>query len=189
MNEGISRKTLWNDAAKGGLILGIATILLQEAGQLIPGIIESGIFRGFASVVLWLAKFCGCIYLLRFLMKKFVAEHTEAGNRDSRHFGEAVCLLSAILVAGFSLVNILYINPDLIQESIDTMAQSYSSMMTSEQLESIDELTSDLPVITFFSTLLYCALFGVIASAIISNNVPERKSIFDETKDNNIEEQ
>jgi len=189
MNEGISSKTLWNEAAKGGLILGIVTILLQEANQLIPGFMNPGVLKGFVSVTLWIIKFVGCIYLLRFLMKKFAGEHTEITNRDSRHFGEAIGLLSAVLVAGFAMVNLLYINPDLIEETVDTMMQSYASFLTSDQMEDLDEAMANLPVISFFSTFIYCSLFGVVASSIISTNIPKLKSIFDDEQNNDVEEQ
>ena len=187
MTTGISRKTLWNEAAKAGLILGIATIACVELNGLMPKIISSGVLLGVVNVLLWIVKFAGCIYLMRYFMKKLVTDYPDANNTSTRRFGEAVALLSAFLYAAFVLVDGLYINPDAITESLDAALSSYSSMLTSEQADMLQNI--NFPVLSFFSTLIYCALYGTILSTILSRNIPERKSIFDEGTDNDPDEQ
>lgn len=180
MNEGISAKTIWNDAARTGLMLGIATVALQALMQFVTGLIDSAILKGLSEFILWAAKFATCIFLMRWFMKNFVKAHPEAINKDTRHYGEAIAILSAFIVAAYTLVYYLYINPDVVQESMDMIRESYSSFMTSSQIDEIENSMADLPVISFFTVFIYCSLYGTLLSGILSNNIPARRSIFDE---------
>lgn len=180
MSEGISSKTIWNDAARTGLILGIVTIALQGLTQWLSGIIGGAVLKGLVEFVLWATKFATCILLMRLFMKNFVKAHPESINKDTRHYGEAIAVLSAFIVAAYTLVYYLYINPDVVQESMDMIRESYSSFMTGSQLDEMENAMADLPVISFFTVFIYCSLYGTLLSGILSNNIPARRSIFDE---------
>lgn len=180
MNEGISAKTIWNDAARTGLMLGIVTVALQGLTQWLTGMMSNAVLLGLVEFFLWAAKFIICILLMRMFLKNFVKAHPIAINKDTRHYGEAIAVLSAFIVAAYTLIFYLYISPDTIQESMDMISESYSSFLTSSQLEELENAAADLPIISFFTVLFYCSLYGTILSGILSNNIPDRKSIFDE---------
>ena len=50
--------------------------------------------------------------------------------------------------------------------------ESYRNMpiMTSETLETIEQIMPKMPTIMFFSNLIYCTLFGIIVTAFVSKN-------------------
>lgn len=180
MSEGISAKTIWNDAARTGLMLGIVTVALQALAQLVTGLIDNAILKGLSEFFLWAVKFVACILLMRMFLKNFIKAHPEAINKDTRHYGEAIAVLSAFIVAAYTLVYYLYINPDVVRESMDMIRESYSSFMTGSQIDEIENAMADLPVISFFTVFIYCSLYGTLLSGILSNNIPARRSIFDE---------
>lgn len=81
MRQDIDLRTIWNEAAKSGLVLGIFTAVFMFTGILTAGLASGGFGARLAgsliSVALWLVKFVGCLWLLRFFMLKFAVNHPE----------------------------------------------------------------------------------------------------------------
>ena len=184
MNENrIESKSLWNEAARSGLVLGgvsVAYMLLtfplgklQEAGG---GLSALGNVLGIA---LWVAKLIICIRLMKFFMQKFAEGNEGITNNGTFHFGTATALLSALIFSAFSLAWVLFIQPDMYAESFEVAKDAYSSMLSSEQLDSLDELVPKMPTFTFFINLVWCWLFGTVLSAIFSRNIPPRNPFAD----------
>lgn len=156
------KKTLWNEAGIAALVLGAVPMAYLYL---------SGIVGSVVSVFLWLVKFVACIWLMYFFLKKFGEKHTEADRSDIFRFGMITALLSALLYSAFSLADMLFINPDSISEAIDTALENYSSMMDDNAREEIDRILPKIPAISFFTSLIYCWLFGTVLSAIFSRNI------------------
>ena len=169
---------LWNSAAKSGLALGLVSSAYLFINQWTAEI-GAPLLSGILTFVLWAAKFGGCIWLMMYFMKKFVAENTEADNSTSFRFGVASALLSAIIYAAFSFANTAYFSADMIAENMDTVMQAYSQFMDANTLSRMDEMISKMPQITFFSNLIYCFVFGTILSLILSRNIPNRNPFVD----------
>lgn len=178
MEKQIDRKTIWNEGAVAGLVFGaisIAYMIISTfTGKLGTGKPALAALISVLNVVLWAAKFFGCIYLMKALMKKFAAAYPDAGNSDTFRYGVVTAVLSALLYSGAYLAYILFIQPDMLSEAMDTVMQSYSSMLDSNSISEIENMKGSLPQITFFSNLFYCSIYGTILSAILSRNIPSR---------------
>lgn len=175
------RKSLWDSAGKAGLVLGLISIAYTLMSWLTGKMGADGVGMAFLvgalNVVLWLAKFVGCILVMRALMKRFVASEPGADNSDSFRFGVATSLLSALLFSAFILAFYSFIAPDAITDTMDTLLQNPS--IASEGKEAIEAIVPKMPVIMFFSQLSYCFLFGLALSAILSRRIPSRNPFED----------
>jgi hypothetical protein len=177
MEQNNIRKDLGDTAAKAGLVLGLISTAYMFATQIMaetPGFITSVL-----SLILWAAKFGGCIWLMSFFMKKFVAEHSEADNKATFRLGMATAFLSALVYSAAAFANIAFISGDAMTEQIEVMMQQMSSMMDSNSMTLMERYIENLPIITFFSNLLYCFVFGTVLSFILSRNIPSRDPFAD----------
>jgi len=166
-------RSVFNDAAISGLALGAVSIsyeLLNHLGKSI----ESGVIAGSLAVLLWIAKFVGCILLLRFFMKRYSLTDSQIDNSQTFRFGVVTALYSALLYAAFYFIYVVYIVPDIFEQSFAMIRDSYSQSLPAESMEQIENMMGNLPTISFFAMLIYCFLFGTILSAILSRNIPSR---------------
>ena len=174
MEQNLIRRNLWNTASKAGLILGTASaaylFITQWVGQAGMPAIAATIING----ALWIAKFGGCIWLMMFFMKKFVAENKEADNSDTFRVGIVMALLSALVYAAVSFANVAFISTDLFTEQMETVMQQMAPMLDSNTLAQVDKTMQNLPQITFFSNLIYCFLYGMFLSFILSRTIPSK---------------
>ena len=176
-NNEIERKSLWNEAARSGLVLGLVSIVYMVCNALMGKIQASGAGAAVVNVVnviLWVAKLVICIRLMKHFMLKYARGNDGITNRESFRFGSTTALLSALLYSGFFLAWVLFIQPDMFTESMDAAMEMYEEVLTSDQLDSMKELAPKLPTITFFANLVWCWLFGTVLAAIFSRNIPSR---------------
>jgi len=156
------KKSTWNTASIAGLALGVIPMAVLYL---------NGIVGPVFSVLLWLVKFVACIILMRFFLKRFSEYNHDAERSDVFKFGMLIALMSALLYSAFNMAYMLFINPDVIQEALDTVLENYSSFMDSNARSEIEELIPRLPAISFFGNLIYCWLFGTVLSAIFSKDI------------------
>jgi hypothetical protein len=171
MKEKINGRIIWNAASKTGLIFAAVTIactLLKNGAAAIM----SGFPLTITAIVLWALQFFGCIFLMRFFMKKLVSDFDDVTNAETFKLGRRIALFSAFLVAGFSAIMVL-VKPETITEAFDTAIAQYSSMLDSNSLSAIESMKENMPVITFFSTFIYCFLYGYLLSFIMSRYFPD----------------
>ena len=173
MNQDLTTRTIWSKAGISGIALGAVSGAFMFIGQA-TGSIGSPVVSTLLSLLLWLAKFAGCIWLMMFFMKKLCSEFGEATNTDTFKFGMATALLSALIYSAISLANILFISPDLFSEQMSAAIQTYSSMLDSNSMAMLEKMEDSYPQISFFSNLIYCFLYGTVLSAILSRNIPAR---------------
>ena len=152
MNQDLNVRILWSKAGISGAALGIV----------------SGIFI-FIGI-----KFIGCIWLMRFFMKKLCEEYGNATNADTFKFGMMTALLSSLIYSAINLANILFVSPDFFAAQMQEAIRSYSSMLDSNSMAMLEKMEDAYPQIAFFSNLIYCFLYGTVLSAILSRNIPVR---------------
>jgi hypothetical protein len=163
---------MWESAAKAGLILGLISTAYMFINMWIAA--NPGFLGSILSLILWVAKFVGCILVLKVSMKKFAAASPEIENKDTFNFGMATALLSALVYSAASFANVAFISGDVIAEQFNLTMQQMSSMMDSNSMAMMDTYLQKLPQITFFSNLIYCTAFGTVLSFILSRNIPSR---------------
>jgi hypothetical protein len=172
MEQNLIMKDMWNTAAKAGLALGLVSAAYMFITQLMAE--ASGFLISIVSLLLWAAKFGGCIWLMSFFMKKHVAALPDVDNKGTFNLGMASALLSALVYAAAAFANIAFISGDALAEQMNLIMQQMGSMMDSNSMAIMETYMERLPQITFFSNLVYCFVFGTVLSYILSRNIPSR---------------
>ena len=185
MEKATSRKDLWDSAGKAGLVLGLVSCTYVLLGQLLlkaHGSAGLALLVTLLNFILWAGKVVGCIYLMKIFMKKYADAHPGISNSDTFRFGMVTALLSALIFAAFDMAYMTWIAPETINQALDTVRESYSSVIPAESLEAMEEI--NFSQLSFFTNLIYCFIYGTILSAILSRNIPSRNP-FAETAQNN----
>ena len=163
------KNIIWERAGKAGLVLGGVSIVYMLLTMLTGKLAENGsatFLLGALNTILWLAKFAGCIFLMRLFIRRFAAAEPEADRSRVFRFGMLTALLSAVLYSGFYLAYVSFIAPDTFSQALDMLADN--PMLDSNSMSAIEEMMPRMPTISFFGNLVYCWLFGTILSAIFS---------------------
>jgi zinc transporter ZupT len=169
MADSIEPRIIRNKAAVAGLYFGgisIAYVLISSGMEKL----SLGVAGSILSFILWAAKFVGCILLMRFLMQKLVREWDGVTRKETFRFGMLTALFSATLFAAFTLVFYLYIQPEMFSSVIGALASS--GVYTSDQMDMIARMEPWLPHIGCAGNFIWCCLYGIILSAILSRNIP-----------------
>lgn len=190
MEKPVSRKDFWDGAGKAGLVLGLvscAYVLLTSLLTKLNGSTGMAFASTILGFFLWAAKFAGCILLMKLFMKRFADSHPGVDNSDTFRFGMAVAFLSALIFSAFDLAWLTWVAPDTFSQAMEAIQESYGSMFPAESLEAMEEM--NFGTISFFTNLIYCFLFGMILSAILSRNIPSRNPFMDNRMNNSPDEQ
>lgn len=179
MKNNTDRKELWDSAGKAGLALGLVSTAYMAVSQLLAKGTDStgmALLVTLCSLVLWVAKFWGCIQLMKVFMKGY-ARRSGGDNSDTFRFGVATALLSALIYSAAYLAFVTIINPDVFTESLEAAQASYGNLLTADALAELDNI--NFGALTFFTNLIYCFLFGTVLSSILSRNIPSRNPFDD----------
>lgn len=163
MKKEFSSSVSWNSAALAGLVMGAATIVLDYLPMLPTLLGGDSVIGNLLAGVFKIVKIVACIYLFRVLMLRFF-NTVQTDYARIQRYGLKVALFSSIVVAGFSVLQILVINPEMMTQTIQAVQNTYQHMMDSNTMAAMEKMISKLPVITFFSSLIYCYLWGWILS-------------------------
>ena len=177
MEERKVKAEIWNAAGKAGAVLGILCVVCMLLSNLVGKIPTEGnfglsILSTLLSVLIWLAKFVGCIVLMRLFMLNLSRKNPEFTRVETFRFGTATALLSALIVAGGFLCYVLFISPDSLGESFEQVMAQMAPSMDENSRQIIEGMKDRMPVIGFFSQLIYCFLYGWVLSLILSRNIP-----------------
>lgn len=183
MEQSDIRGNRWNVAARYGLIFGVISAAYLYYGHLQIALGWGGLFSGFVGFVIWIAKFVGCIMLMKHVMTKFVIDNPEATNSDVFKLGALIATLSALVYAVVNVADQLYVFPEYYQEIYAVMITEYSKILPSQQVEEIKVILAGAPKIAFIGNFIYCALYGTILSLILSRNIPSRNPFNNYTPD------
>ena len=165
------KKTLWNNAGRAGLVLGGVSIAYLLLTWVLTMVHLPGFVSGLVNALLWIGKFSACLYLMYFFMKRFRDRHSGTDRGELFKFGVIIAVCSALLYSAFYLAYVQFIVPDLFSESLAQVMESYSSMLDSSAMSSLQQMEGKMPQIGFFGNLIYCCLFGSILAAIYSGSL------------------
>ncbi len=169
MQKEYTSSASWNSAAIAGLIMAVVTIALEFLGSLsskAPGF-AGGILNFFA----WAAKLILCAFTFRELLKRFHQNYSGVDYFALKRYGLKLALFSAILVAGYSLVNLLLINPDSIETMMEAFREGYSSMMDSNSEAAMERMLPKMPAYIGFVTVIYCFIWGWLYTGIFTKGI------------------
>jgi len=165
--ETLERGTIVNKAAIYGAVLGIVAGSYTFLSYALMDMKGGGII----SSVLWLAKLVGCIWIMMYGMKSLVKEY-DATNKDTLKFGLLCAVFSAIITAAAGYIAIEFVFPGAIDEQINQIYQVYGSILDSNSMTMLDKMTENYSIITFFSQLFWCFVYGAVLSMILSGRIP-----------------
>lgn len=166
--EQISNRDITNRAATNGLILGAVSGSYVFINFALAGSVAGTLL----SWVLWLGKLIGCILLMRWFMKKLVSEFNGVTNNDTRRLGNLTALFSAILTAVCYYVAVDFVFPDIIAETQDALMEQMSGMLDDNTRAAMENISGKMGSIQFFFQLIWCCLYGIVLSAILSARIP-----------------
>lgn len=178
MAYNLSRASLWNEGGKAALAIGIIPIIHSLTTHFLAGLNGNGAFMAaaiaFLNVFLWALKFFGCIFLVRFFMKKLVLKYPSADNRTTLNYGTIISLLSALIVAAYNLAHALTMSADEIRSMVNKVLGDNMAMLDLNTRNMLDKTIEAFPVYSFFTTLIYCFIFGYILSLFLAKDIPSR---------------
>ncbi len=192
MNEEITKRELLNRASVAGLALGAVSSAYLFITQSLTQLFSSAVAMTAVTMILWMAKFAGCILLMRFFMRRLAAGAEGVGRRHTFKLGMYSALFSALIFAAVNLANVLYVNPEALEQSFAFIQQQYSSRLDSNSLAAIEDMKGNMPGIVFFSNFIYCFLYGTVLASILSRSIPEEDPFAgfrDGDQDSDVEEQ
>ena len=161
-------KTLWNEAGKTGLVLGLfsSVCLVLKEGAALTG---STFLVQAAAIILWAVEFFGCILLMKKYMLDLRDKYEDVTMADTYHFGRRVGLLSGLILAAVDAFLIM----KMPQEDVNTLVDQLSTAvpMGASEREAMDGVLDKLPVFTFVFQWLYCYLYGTVLASILSRYI------------------
>jgi hypothetical protein len=183
--DSTTKKIFWNYAGTAGLMLGMISSANMFIGQYLSTLELSKTMITLTGGLLWCAETAGCICLMYFYMKKFALEFPSEERKTVHHLGVTVAFFSALLYSAMTFANMAYFSADYFTAAYQQILQSAAPALDSNSRAMMTKFMENLPQISFFSNLIYCFLFGTIASSIISRSIFAKK-VFSEN--NNDEE-
>lgn len=183
----ITKKIFWNEALKGGIIIGLAWVVFSVISMLIPG-------RAI-GILLNILEFLGISALIYVFTKKVskMADDQE-GFPYSRCVAFVVCMMlfAGVITGMYATINFNFINNDTITDSINGAIvqlqdmnmsagidmDSYSSMMKTM-------MTSPFLLIPF--EIISCVVKGIIPGLITSAMAKKDPNVFARREDEDDE--
>jgi hypothetical protein len=191
--ESISGKAIWNEATKAGLMFGLVSVAYNYISVYLGSLVGSSfLLNFFASVGVWLlrvAKIVGLILLMRACMTRLTRNYSEVTNGDTFLLGIAISALSAIIVAGFTLLDCTVLLPTHYQDIMNQVMAELQPSMDANLRSAMEDVLSNFSGIMFWSTLFYCILYGVILSRILSRRIPAQDPFADFPHSDNPDQQ
>lgn len=191
--ETISGKAIWNEATKAGLMFGLVSVAYNYISIYLGSLVGSSfLLNFFASVGVWLlrvAKIVGLILLMRACMTRLTRNYSEVTNGDTFLLGIAISALSAIIVAGFTLLDCTVLLPTHYQNVMNQVMAEWQPSMDANLRSAMEDVLSNFSGIMFWSTLFYCILYGVILSRILSRRIPAQDPFADFPHSDNPDQQ
>jgi hypothetical protein len=170
MKEVVDNKTLWNEAARVGIVFGLFSSVclgLKEAAALT----NSTLVVTAAMIIMWAVEFFGCILLMKKYMLDELEKHEGMTQLQLYKFGRRVALLSGFILAVVNAVIVSFVPDETLAETLNETMAAMPASMQADAEESVALMMDKFPLFTFLGQWLYCFLYGSILSAIMSRYV------------------
>lgn len=178
--EQLNSKIIRNEAGIAALIFGAVSggyVILEY------GLYDFFLAHSWISSILGLAKFAGLIFLMSHLMKRLMANYEGVGTRELRSYGRLIAFYSAIITALCAYLASSVLFPGIIQQTMDTVYQTMGSSLDANSRAAMQVLEQSFGTILMISQLLYCTIYGILLSAILSRALTAKSSPFDSEED------
>ena len=119
----LENNTLWNEAARSGLLFGLFSSLCLGAKEA-AALSGSTFLIQAAGILLWAVEFFGCILLMKRCMLS-LRDRLGAGMEDCYRLGKRIALLSGLILASVEALIIL----KMPQESLSGLLESAAAQL------------------------------------------------------------
>lgn len=170
MKKEFSSSVSWNSAALAGLVMGVFTIAVDYLPSLPLLLGGTGVFVGILNLILKVVKIVACVIAFKYLLERF-HNNVKVGYPELQRYGQKIALFSSILVSGFTMLQLLVINPDMIAQMVKSTQEAYQGMMDSNTATAMEKMMNMIPAFTFVFTLLYCYLWGWMLSTAFARRL------------------
>jgi len=170
MKEVVDNKTLWNEAARVGIVFGLFSSVclgLKEAAALT----NSTLLVTAAAIILWAVEFFGCILLMKKYMLDELEKHEGMTQLQLYKFGRRVALLSGFILAVVNAVIVSLIPDETLAETLNETMAAMPASMQADAEDTMALMMDKFPLLTFLGQWFYCFLYGSILSGIMSRYV------------------
>ena len=182
MKERYTRKDLLNGAGGAGIALAIIPIIYYFVSCRFSLSAAEGTETPFVTNLLmmlfWLFKFAAGIFIMRFFMRTFVNRFDGVSISVARRFGVLAAVFSALTYAACAMAYHKFIDPNMMRTMVDYALSNSPIPLDSNTLSVMDKAYDAMPVGVFVSKFIYCSLYGMILSAILSSRVGADPDIF-----------
>lgn len=158
----------WNSASIAGLVLAVLTIAAETISALCGKV--NGIAGGFLGFMAWAGKLVLCAMVFKKFMVRFHSTYEGVDYPRLQRYGLKLALFSSIVVAAYSIINLLVINPGAMDDILEVFRTSYSSMMDSNTEAAFQKMLPKMPYYMAFGTLIYCFLWGWLYSTLFARS-------------------
>lgn len=171
MEEKIAFRDIWRAASLGGIVLAAISTAYMLFDNKINGL-EGGWVLPVRFVV-DLLKIFFCIYTLRLFLIRFKDNFEKCTREDLWRVGRWTAFLSALI---FATANMAYFtwHPEVVSETFKTVMTTFGDKLDANSLSKIEMMENSFPTFAFVSQLIYCYLFGMVISAILSSRIMNR---------------
>lgn len=168
MTKTLDNNAIWNEAAKGGLLLGgvsVGCLTLKE----LAAVSGSDFLVTAAAVILWVVEFFGCILLMRGQMFKLKERYENVTMADAARLGRRIALFSGLLLASAQALFIMQMPSEQMNELVSQLSESMS--LTAADMENVNAVLDRLPLFSFIFQWAYCWLYGSVLASILSRYI------------------
>lgn len=177
MTKELNKAEFWNFASLAGLCIGAIPVVHGLINKTLIGV-DNIVVGNLVAIILWTVKFLAGIYLTKFFMDRYRTKVSDASYKTLSRFGMVTGICAALIYSGFNLADMLVISPEFYEEAFNQTYASVSSLLDSNTMSAMEKSMGQLPVITFFSNLIYCSLYGVLLGTILARYITA-KHFFD----------
>lgn len=174
----ITKKIYWQHAMKGGTIIGLALIAMRLLRMLITP-------AGFLGTLFGLVNLCLFVYLVYYFTKKIsrIADPME-GFSYGRCIGFSVCMMLFVgfLMGVFAYINNNFINPDIVETSIEISMGMVQDMIPYNEVDNYYDMMNKMmrsPFYLILYNIIAYVIYGAIVGLVTGAFAKRDPSIFD----------
>lgn len=176
MKETLTSQTLWEVGGRNAIAIAALSIVYSLISSLmteVTGNVSIAFLISVLKFILWAGKLGLSIYLMSYFFKRLVTNYENVTNTTVAKFGTIISLLSALLVSAYTLLSFSIISPESVNEIFDAIVASQGPI-DSNTMSVLENVKGHFASIMFFSTFIYCFLFGYVLTMFLSRNIPSR---------------
>lgn len=125
---------------------------------------------GILNFILKVVKIVACVIAFKYLLERF-HNNVKVGYPELQRYGQKIALFSSILVSGFTMLQLLVINPEHDSADGENALRKPIKACGFNTATAMEKMMNMIPAFTFVFTLLYCYLWGWMLSTAFARRL------------------